>query len=221
MEKYVIIVAGGKGLRMGSDIPKQFLAIKGKPILMHTMECFYEYNSQIRIILVLPEIQVAYWNQLCQQYNFSLPYQLVFGGETRYHSVSNGLSAISEKEALVAVHDGVRPFVSLKTIADTFVEAEKNGSAVPVIDCVDSVREIQSSTGDSFAKDRSSLKLVQTPQTFRISILRRAYSLPYTPLFTDDASVVEALGEKIYLTEGNRENIKVTTSFDLKIAEVL
>lgn len=221
IEKYVIIVAGGKGLRMGGDIPKQFLEIKGKPILMRTMEQFYEYDRDIHIILVLPESQVGYWEELCKQYHFSLSYQLVHGGETRFHSVSNGLLVISDEEALVAVHDGVRPFVSIKTIADTFVEAEKSGTAVPVIDCVDSVREVKNSTGESFAKDRTLLKQVQTPQTFRLSILRKAYSLPYSPFFTDDASVVEAVGEKIVLTSGNRENIKITTSFDLKIAEVL
>lgn len=221
MEKFVIIVAGGKGLRMGGDIPKQFLEIKGKPILMRTMEQFYEYDPEIHIILVLPESQIEYWDELCKQYRFSLSYQLVHGGETRYHSVSNGLAEIKVDEALVAVHDGVRPFVSVKTIADTFVEAEKSGAAVPVIECVDSVREVDNVSKESFAKERAALRLVQTPQTYRLSILRKAYSLPYTPFFTDDASVVEAVGEKIVLTSGNRENIKITTSFDLKIAEVL
>jgi len=221
MEKFVILVAGGKGLRMGGDVPKQFLEIKGKPILMRTMEQFYEYDPDIRIILVLPEAQIEYWEELCKQYHFSIPFQLVHGGETRYLSVSNGLAAIKVDEALVAVHDGVRPFVSINTIADTFVEAEKSGAAVPAIECVDSVREVVGDSEESFAKDRAALRLVQTPQTFRLSILRKAYSLPYTPFFTDDASVVEAVGEKIVLTLGNRENIKITTSFDLKIAEVL
>ncbi len=221
MEKFVIIVAGGKGLRMGGDIPKQFLPIKGKPILMRTMERFYEYDVNIHIVLVLPESQVEYWLNLCQQYKFTLSYQLVHGGETRYHSVLNGLSSIQVEEALVAVHDGVRPFVSLATIASTFAEAEKFGVAVPVIDCVDSVREIVNTDGDSQAKERAKLRLVQTPQTFKLSLLKKAYSLPYTTSFTDDASVVEAYGVKVVLTDGNRENIKITTSFDLKVAEIL
>jgi 2-C-methyl-D-erythritol 4-phosphate cytidylyltransferase len=216
MKKYVVIVAGGKGLRMGGDVPKQFLPIKGKPILMRTIERFVEYDETIEVRLVLPEAHFEYWGELCREYGFTTPHQLVKGGESRYHSVRNGLYSISEAESLVAVHDGVRPFVSVETIATTFKEAEERGAVVPVIDSVDSLRRMEGC--QSVAVDRSLYKLVQTPQTFRYDILKRAYDLPYREIFTDDASVVEASGVEVKLVEGNRENIKITTNYDLKIA---
>lgn len=219
MKKYVVIVAGGKGLRMGGDIPKQFLPVNGKPILMRTIERFVEYDEKIVVCLVLPEAHFEYWGELCREYGFTTSHQLVKGGETRYHSVRNGLYSIPEEEALVAVHDGVRPFVSIETIATTFEEAEKWGAVVPVIDSVDSLRRLEGSR--SVAVDRSLYKLVQTPQTFRYDILKRAYDLPYREIFTDDASVVEASGVEVKLVEGNRENIKITTNYDLKIASAL
>ena len=216
--KTVIIVAGGKGERMQADIPKQFLEIKGKPILMHTLEVFQRYDASMKLVLVLPAVQVAFWSELCKKHSFSLPHQVVIGGQTRFQSVKNGLEAVAGT-ALVAVHDGVRPLVSVETIARCFDAAEKYDAVIPVVDSVDSIRQI---TGDgSQSVDRSAYKLVQTPQVFDAELLKKAYEQDFSPLFTDDASVVEALGVKIHLVEGNRENIKITTEFDLRIAESL
>lgn len=222
MKKYVIIVAGGKGLRMGGEIPKQFLPIGGKPVLMRTVEAFYQTDAETGIVLVLPKEQQDYWKELCRQYDFRIPYILADGGRTRFHSVQNGLQAVPEEgsDVLIAVHDGVRPFVSSQVIQACFDEAARQGSVVPVLDMVDSVRQL-SADGSSMAVDRSRLKLVQTPQTFRADVLKRAYSQDFTELFTDDASVVEASGVSVALVPGNRENIKITTPFDLKIAEAL
>lgn len=216
--KTVIIVAGGKGERMQADIPKQFLEIKGKPILMHTLEVFQRYDASMKLVLVLPAVQVEFWSELCKKHSFSLPHQVVTGGQTRFQSVKNGLEAVAGF-ALVAVHDGVRPLVSVETIAQCFDAAEKHGAVIPVVDSVDSIRQI---TGDSSQSvDRSAYKLVQTPQVFDAELLKKAYEQDFSPLFTDDASVMEALGVKIHLVEGNRENIKITTEFDLRIAESL
>lgn len=222
MKKYVIIVAGGKGLRMGGEIPKQFLPIGGKPVLMRTVEAFYQTDAETGIVLVLPKEQQDYWKELCRQYDFRISYTLADGGRTRFHSVQNGLQAVPEEgsDVLIAVHDGVRPFVSSQVIQACFDEAARQGSVVPVLDMVDSVRQL-SADGSSMAVDRSRLKLVQTPQTFRADVLKRAYSQDLTELFTDDASVVEASGVSVALVPGNRENIKITTPFDLKIAEAL
>lgn len=222
MKKYVIIVAGGKGLRMGGEIPKQFLPIGGKPVLMRTVETFYQTDAETGIVLVLPKEQQDYWKELCRQYDFRISYTLADGGRTRFHSVQNGLQAVPEEgsDVLIAVHDGVRPFVSSQVIQACFDEAARQGSVVPVLDMVDSVRQL-SADGSSMAVDRSRLKLVQTPQTFRADVLKRAYSQDFTELFTDDASVVEASGVSVALVPGNRENIKITTPFDLKIAEAL
>lgn len=222
MKRHVIIVAGGKGLRMGGEIPKQFLPIGGKPVLMHTVEAFYQAVPGIGIVLVLPHEQQDYWKELCRQYDFRMPCTLADGGRTRFHSVQNGLKAVpdGDADALVAVHDGVRPFVSFQVIRTCFEEAARQGAVVPVLDMVDSVRRL-SGDGGSVAVDRSRLKLVQTPQTFRADILKKAYGQDFTELFTDDASVVEAFGVAVALVPGNRENIKITTPFDLKIAEAL
>ena len=214
--KIAIIVAGGKGERMNANIPKQFLEIQGKPILMHTLEVFNRFDAGIRLILVLPEVQIKYWNELCTKHNFGLKHQIVAGGQSRFNSVKNGLQAI-KSPAMVAVHDGVRPLVSVETIARCFETAEKFDTAIPVVDLVDSIRQV--SENGSKSVDRNAYKLVQTPQVFDADLLLKAYEQEYTPLFTDDASVVEALGTKIYLVEGNRENIKITTEFDLKMAE--
>lgn len=218
MKKHIIIVAGGKGLRMGGEIPKQFLPIGGKPVLMRTIEAFYTYDSSIHVILVLPISQQAYWKELCMAYQFELPHDIANGGETRFHSVKNGL-ALVEGKGVVGVHDGVRPFVSQEVIACCYSEAEKKKAVIPVIGVVETVRFLE---GDgSVTVPRNQYKLVQTPQVFDVLLLQRAYQQEYTEMFTDDASVVEALGEKVYLVEGNRENIKLTTPFDLKLAEML
>jgi len=218
MERYAVIVAGGSGKRMGSDIPKQFIEIKGRPVLMHTIEVFKRFDKNIRIVLALPQAQIEYWKDLCEKLRFNTPHKVVAGGQTRYHSVKNGLSVI-EGEGVIGVHDGVRPFVSQETLSNTYLTAEKSGNAVPVIEAFESVR--QKTDDGNKAVDRNTIKLVQTPQVFRSEQMFKAYEIPYREEFTDDASVVEYAGFRINLVEGNRENIKITTPFDLKLAEVL
>ena len=217
---YIIIVAGGKGLRMGSDIPKQFLPIGGKPVLMRTLERFRDYSVDLQIILVLPKAQQDYWQKLCQDYAFDIGYLLADGGETRFHSVQNGLSLIpDDAEGVVGVHDGVRPFPSIDVIRNCYETARTAKAVIPVIPVVETVRHLQGNTSETVP--RNDYRLVQTPQTFDIQLLKAANKQPYNDSFTDDASVVEAFGFDITLVEGNRENIKITTPYDLKIAEVL
>ena len=218
MKKHVIIVAGGKGLRMGGDIPKQFLPVCGKPVLMRTLEAFHAYDNSIHLILVLPISQQDYWKKLCREYHFDLSHSIANGGETRFHSVKNGL-ALVEGDGVVGVHDGVRPFVSQNVISRCYEDALTLKAVIPVIGVVETVRHLTESGSETVPRDQ--YKLVQTPQVFEVELLRQAYQQPYTDLFTDDASVVEALGEKVHLVEGNRENIKLTTPFDLKLAELL
>lgn len=216
-KKAVIIVAGGKGLRMGSDIPKQFLPIEGKPILMHTIDRFRAYDKDMQLIVVLPASQHDYWSELCRTHmsDFSTEgITLCDGGETRFHSVLHGLERIQNDTELIGVHDGVRPFVSTEVIARCYDEAAQSGAAIPVIDVFETVRHLLPN-GQSETVPRDDYKLVQTPQVFNASLLRRAYKQPYEPRFTDDASVVEALGHSIVLVKGNRENIKITTPYDL------
>ena len=203
---------------MGGDIPKQFLPVCGKPVLMRTLEAFHAYDASMRLILVLPVSQQAYWKQLCEEYQFELAHEIANGGETRFHSVKNGL-ALVEEEGLVGVHDGVRPFVSQEVINRCYEEAASLKAVIPVIGVVETVRHLTEEGSETVPRDQ--YKLVQTPQVFDVTLLRRAYQQEFTDLFTDDASVVEALGEKVYLVEGNRENIKLTTPFDLKLAELL
>ena len=192
---YVIIVAGGKGLRMGSDIPKQFLPIGGKPVLMRTLERFRTYSSDLQIILVLPEAQQDYWRQLCEEHHFDVEYQLANGGQTRFHSVQNGLALVpDDAEGVVGVHDGVRPFPSIEVIRNCYETAREKKAVIPVIPVVETVRHLEN---------------------------KGANHQPYNDGFTDDASVVESYGHAITLVEGNRENIKITTPYDMKIAEVL
>ncbi len=217
---YIIIVAGGKGLRMGSDIPKQFLPIGGKPVLMRTLERFREYSKDIQIILVLPEAQQAYWHQLCQEYHFDVEYTLANGGQTRFHSVQNGLAKVPDDAiGVVGVHDGVRPFPSIEVIRNCYTTAREKKAVIPVIPVVETVRHLEGEQSKTVPRD--AYRLVQTPQTFDIQLLKAANRQPYNDGFTDDASVVEAFGYDITLVEGNRENIKITTPYDLKIAEVL
>ncbi len=217
---YIIIVAGGKGLRMGSDIPKQFLPIGGKPVLMRTLERFRQYSPYLQIILVLPKAQQDYWQKLCKEYAFDIDYQLADGGETRFHSVQNGLAKIPDNaQGVVGVHDGVRPFPSIDVIRNCYETAREKKAVIPVIPVVETVRHLKGDT--SVTVPRNDYRLVQTPQTFDIQLLKAANRQPYNDGFTDDASVVEAFGFNITLVEGNRENIKITTPYDLKIAEVL
>lgn len=218
MKKAVIIVAGGSGLRMNSEIPKQFIEWCGKPILMHTIERFYSYDNMIEIILVLPKDQFDLWNQLCLKYSFTIKLSLANGGNTRFESVKNGLNTITD-ECLVGIHDGVRPLVSYQTLNRCYILAEKNNCAVPVTDAIESIREIKANK--NIAVDRENYKMVQTPQVFICSKLKKAYNQPYNKLFTDDASVFEHAGFNINLTQGNRENIKITTPVDLVIGAAL
>ena len=217
---YIIIVAGGKGLRMGSDIPKQFLPIGGKPVLMRTLERFREYSSDLQIILVLPEAQQDYWRELCSKYDFQVEYRLANGGQTRFHSVQNGLRLVpDDAEGVVGVHDGVRPFPSIEVIRNCYATAREKKAVIPVIPVVETVRHLEGNKSVTVPRDE--YRLVQTPQTFDIQLLKAANRQPYNDGFTDDASVVESYGHEITLVEGNRENIKITTPYDLKVAEVL
>ena len=215
MKRTVIIVAGGKGLRMGGDLPKQFIPLQGKPVLMHTIETFHKWDSAACIVLVIPEEHDSYWKMLCEELNFTISHHVVYGGETRFHSVRNGLREV-EGEALVAVHDGVRPFVTPEVITSCFDAAEASAAAIPVVPMIESVREVTGEESHPF--DRNRLCIVQTPQVFNSEILRKAYEQPYDERFTDDASLVEASGHLIRLVEGNRENIKITTPMDLQYA---
>ena len=207
-------------MRMGSDIPKQFLPIGGKPVLMRTLERFREYSDDIQIILVLPEAQQEYWHQLCDEYHFDVEYTLANGGQTRFHSVQNGLAKVpDDAQGVVGVHDGVRPFPSIDVIRNCYETARTAKAVIPVIPVVETVRQLDGDSSQTVPRDQ--YRLVQTPQTFDIQLLKAANNQPYNDGFTDDASVVEAFGHKITLVEGNRENIKITTPYDLKIAEVL
>jgi 2-C-methyl-D-erythritol 4-phosphate cytidylyltransferase len=236
MKKHVVIVAGGKGMRMNTTLPKQFIPIGGLPILMHTIEAFFRYDNKINIILVLPKDDISFWENLCKKHSFSINHKIAQGGETRFHSVMNGLQEIKET-GLVAVHDGVRPFVSAKMIERCFETARQKNNAVPVVEPTDSIRKIEN--GRNFAVNRADFKLVQTPQVFDVEMLKKAYEKA-TPtslkeaysndakspvgdlgVFTDDASVFTFAGHEINLVEGERENIKITTAFDLIIAEVM
>lgn len=217
MKKNAIIVAGGKGLRMGVDIPKQFIPVGGKPILMRTIGAFYDFDPSIRIVLALGKDYIEYWSELCDEYQFLIPHEIVKGGDTRFHSVKNALDVIDE--GCVAVHDAVRPFLSNELLNNCFQLVQIYRAVVPAIDVIDSLRLLKGSK--SKIVDRNLYKLVQTPQVFDCSVLKSAYNLDYSILFTDDASVVEALGFDVYLIDGDRQNIKITTPFDLKFAEFM
>ncbi len=218
MKNTVIIVAGGKGLRMGGDLPKQFIPLQGKPVLMHTLDVFHQWDAAADLLLVIPEEHESYWKMLCGELNFTIPHRVVYGGETRFHSVRNGLREVSA-EGLVAVHDGVRPFVSYHVISSCFMIAEAFGAAIPVVPMIESVREVNG--GESRPFDRNRLCIVQTPQVFRADLLHKAYEQSYDERFTDDASLVESSGHTIRLVDGNRENIKITTPMDLRYAEII
>ena len=209
MSDYIIVVAGGKGLRMGSDIPKQFLPIGGKPVLMRTLERFREYSEDLQIILVLPEAQQEYWQELCKKYDFKVEYLLANGGQTRFHSVQNGLALVPDNaEGVVGIHDGVRPFPSIEVIRNCYETARTAKAVIPVIPVVETLRHISLTSHPlpltSKTVPRDEYRLVQTPQTFDIQL-----------------PVVESYGHKITLVEGNRENIKITTPYDITVAEAI
>jgi len=218
MEKFALIVAGGTGSRMRAEIPKQFLQLAGRPVLMRTMERFAAFDPFLKMILVLPSGQFLCWKELCDRYDFSLTHTLVEGGASRFQSVRNGLAGLPD-EGLVFIHDGVRPLVSLQTIANCERIATERGNALPVMPVTESLRRIDGDQNEHV--ERSHFRLVQTPQTFYLNLIKRAYLQPESINFTDDASVCEALGERINLVPGNPENIKITRPLDLDMAEFL
>ncbi len=214
MKRYAVIVAGGAGTRMGADVPKQFLLLAGRPVLMHTLERFVGCEC----ILVLPDSQIMYWRGLCKAHGFTQPHTVVCGGASRSESVMNGLNRVPD-DALVAIHDGVRPLVAPTVIAESFKAAAEYGSAVPVIDCVDSLRKGTKEQNE--AVNRAEYLLVQTPQTFQAHLIKEAYATVKDAIQTDDATVLERAGRAIHLIQGNKGNIKITLPVDLKIAEAL
>lgn len=222
LTRAAIIVAGGKGRRMEGDVPKQFLPLEGRPVLMRTIDRFRQFDPNMQIVLVLPKDQQDYWLRLCGQYDLADPARIVLadGGSERFHSVRNGLLMVSSDVDLIGIHDGVRPFVSQEVIRACYAEAARSGAAIPVIPVVETLRHLYNKES-SITVPRSDYRLVQTPQVFQADLLRRAYEQPFRDTFTDDASVVEALGHGVTFVEGNRENIKLTTPFDLRVASVL
>jgi len=219
VKRYAIIVAGGSGTRMGAEIPKQFLSLAGKPLLMYTLESFAGHSPEIKIIVVLPGSHIGFWQELCTLHNFSLEHRIVEGGSIRGESVRNGIGSIDEHDALVAIHDGVRPFADFHTIEKAFDLAAAYGTAVPGREITDTVRIIEDGQNRPF--DRKMIRSIQTPQCFRLSILRDAYNSKNLQGYTDDAGLAGNMGYKIHLFEGNAENIKITTPFDLLIAEAI
>lgn len=220
-KKYIIIVAGGSGKRMNSNIPKQFLPLNGMPILMHTILQFYRYDKAIEIIIVLPETQFAHWTTICKSHNFTIPHTTIHGGKERFYSVKNGLSLIKDKASIIGIHDGVRPLVSVETITKLYHAAEQYGAAIPVLPMQNSIRKILHN-GKNEAVNRTEYRTVHTPQCFKAKWLLDAYNNDFNiKKFTDDATVVESLGKPITLIESNRENIKITTPMDLSLAELL
>ncbi len=215
---YAIIVAGGSGSRMNSATPKQFLEINGKPILMHSIEKFTELIPEVNIIVVLLFSLMEQWKSLCIKHHFSIPHQLVNGGETRFHSVKNALSLVPEN-CLVGIHDAARPLVNNKTINNAFKTAEIKGNAIPVMPLNDSIREVKNNS--NFSVDRRNYFIIQTPQCFQSSLIKNAFLRDYNTSFTDDASVLEAMGVNINLIEGNPENVKITTPIDFVVATAL
>jgi 2-C-methyl-D-erythritol 4-phosphate cytidylyltransferase len=219
LPQYAIIVAGGSGTRMISELPKQFIPLDGLPILMHTIKQFYNYNSNITIVLVLPAAQISTWKALCQTYHFDLPLEIVPGGETRFQSVKNGLAHIKNEHGLVAIHDGVRPLIRKEIIQKAFQSAEQYGSGIVAVNSKDSLRQLKGTSSE--AVDRALFKCIQTPQCFNLSLLKKAFETEELPMFTDDATVFEHAGHTVTLVEGSYENIKITTPEDLIIAEAL
>jgi 2-C-methyl-D-erythritol 4-phosphate cytidylyltransferase len=217
-KEYALIVAGGTGTRMNAPTPKQFLAVNGLPVLMHTINAFIRYAPALPIILVLPESDMQTWSRLCAEYNFRHPVDLQAGGTSRFQSVKNGLNKI-EDEGVVAIHDGVRPLISEDIIAASFRLAALHGSAVASVSLKESIR--MTDLDHSTAVERSRFRLIQTPQTFDIALIKKAYQISEDPRLTDDASVAEQAGATISLFEGSYENIKITTPEDLVVAEAL
>ena len=220
MNKFAIIVAGGSGTRMGALLPKQYLDIGGKPILMHTLEVFYSAITDIHLILVIPEKDFGLWEDLCGRYNFDIPHSVVRGSTSRFQSVKNGLDSIVWAEGLVAIHDGVRPFVNPGVIIESFQVAKEKGSAIAVIALKDSLRKL-TDDGKSYFQERQNFRLVQTPQTFLLSKIKKAFDVTELHHFSDDATVYEHQGWQVELISGNPENIKITHPDDMEYADFL
>jgi len=218
LEKTAVIVAGGSGQRMQSALPKQFLLLGDQPILMHTLRRFARAIEGIRLVVVLPESQIGFWKELCEQHNFSIPHDVVSGGDTRFQSVKNGLERCSD-QGVVAIHDGVRPLVSEELIQRCISETEQHGSALPVVPITQSLRKKDGE--DSAVVSRDGMLSVQTPQCFDLAQLKPAFDVEFSSSFTDDATVFEQAGHKIHLVDGEETNLKVTTPADLKIAEAI
>jgi len=218
MNACAIIVAGGSGVRMGTAVPKQFLLLAGRPVLMHSVEAFWRWDEGIRIVVVLPQEHIGYWRELCGKYGFAVPHEVAAGGGTRFESVRNGLRGV-EGDGLAGIHDGVRPLILPETIDRLYREARIHGSAIPVIPPKDSIR--WEDEAGNHVIDRTHVKLIQTPQVFELNKLRQAYVQPYDSSFTDDATVWEKAGYPVHLAEGQETNIKITTKEDLGIAEYL
>lgn len=218
MKKFALITAGGKGLRMGSGLPKQFLELAGKPMLLHAFQAFSSFEPGMSFVLVLPEESFDAWQALCHRHGFHIRHELVAGGPTRFHSVKNGLKHIPD-QALVAIHDGARPLVSTNLISRVFHFAAKFGSAIPVVTPEESVRQAEQALSQPLPREQ--IRLVQTPQCFRAAPIKNAYNRNYSEAFTDDATVLEATGERIFLVEGEKTNIKITTPDDLRVAAAL
>lgn len=219
MERFVVIVAGGSGSRIGGNVPKQFLPLHNKPIIVHTMQRFLTFDPHIRVVVALPEPHLETWNTLSRTHQLSKNIAVVFGGEKRFDTVKNALEIVPDA-ALVAIHDAVRPIVSMQTIAHSFATAEKAGSGIPYILPASSIR-YEKESGEIVSLNRDKARIIQTPQTFDVARLKAAYQLPYQESFTDDATVWERAGNRLTFFEGSSENIKITFPFDLKIAEYL
>ncbi|MCH7409141.1 2-C-methyl-D-erythritol 4-phosphate cytidylyltransferase [Belliella sp. DSM 111904] len=220
MLKHAIIVAGGSGTRMGAPMPKQYLLLNDQPVLMHTLRKFAHAEPEVKLILVIPENDFDLWSELCEKHNFQIPHHLVAGGKSRFQSVRNGLKAIEGEEGLVAIHDGVRPFVNASVINESYTVAASQGSAVAVIALKDSVRKLLDD-GKSVYQERQYFRLVQTPQTFQLAKIKKAFEITELHTFTDDATVYEHQGWQVTLIAGNPENIKLTTPEDLDYAAFL
>lgn len=225
-KEYALIVAGGKGTRFGSALPKQFLELNGKPVLLHTVEAFFRYSEDIRVVLVLPEEDIPVWHDTARKYRFEKNLTIQSGGPTRFHSVKKGLEKIADT-GLVAIHDGVRPLVTPDIISASFRFAKAEGSAIAAVHMKESIRRVDETSGAAFpyrtskAADRALYKTVQTPQTFDVAIIKDAYARQNDPSVTDDAEVAERAGHRVFLFEGSYENIKITTPGDLVVAAAL
>ncbi|SFU15685.1 2-C-methyl-D-erythritol 4-phosphate cytidylyltransferase [Algoriphagus locisalis] len=219
-KKAAILVAGGRGSRMGGPVAKQYLPVAGEPVLMRTLSVFYHVDPAIDLILVLPQNDFLYWKELCKDYQFTIPHRLVAGGNSRFQSVRNGLNSLKPETELVAIHDGVRPFVKQEVIEESFEVAARAGSAIAVIALKDSIRKLRDD-GKSFYEERQYFRLVQTPQTFLVEKIKKAFAVTELQQFTDDATVYENQGWQVTLISGNAENIKITTPEDMDYAEFI